>query len=88
MPKRRKPTSGRFPLNLTNRFVKYFDGENDGLVGTDSFEWGSDYKLLAPEGKRGISHADMIDLNRENIEGFDVREFYVQLVSDLKKAGY
>ena len=30
----------------------------------------------------------MIDLNRENIEGFDVREFYVQLVSDLKKAGY
>lgn len=84
----RKPTSGRFPLNLTNRFVKYFDGENDGLVGTDSFEWGSDYKLLVPEGKRGISHADMIDLNRENIEGFDVREFYVQLVSDLKKAGY
>lgn len=57
-------------------------------MGTDSFEWGSDYKLLVPEGKRGISHADMIDLNRENIEGFDVREFYVQLVSDLKKAGY
>ena len=39
-----------------------------------------------PEG-RGISHGDMIDLNRENIKGFDVREFYVDLVKDLKKRG-
>jgi triacylglycerol lipase len=30
----------------------------------------------------------MIDLNRENIDGFDVREFYVQLVSDLKNKGF
>ena len=29
----------------------------------------------------------MIDLNRENIEGFDVREFYVQLVAELKTHG-
>ena len=84
----KRASSGRFPLNLTNRFVKYFDGDNDGLVGTDSFEWGTKFKLLVSQGRRGISHADMIDLNRENIKGFDVREFYVQLVSDLKKAGY
>ena len=30
----------------------------------------------------------MIDLNRENFDGFDVREFYVQLVGKLKKMGY
>ena len=30
---------------------------------------------------------DMIDLNRENIRGFDVREFYVQLVANLKERG-
>ena len=30
----------------------------------------------------------MIDLNRENIEGFDVREFYVNLVKDLKEKGF
>lgn len=29
----------------------------------------------------------MIDLNRENIQGFDVREFYVELVHGLKKKG-
>jgi triacylglycerol lipase len=30
----------------------------------------------------------MIDLNRENIKGFDIREFYVQILADLKKRGY
>ena len=30
----------------------------------------------------------MIDLNRENIKDFDVREFYVELVSDLKNRGF
>lgn len=29
----------------------------------------------------------MIDLNRENIPDFDVREFYVELVHDLKSRG-
>ena len=29
-----------------------------------------------------------IDLNRENIKGFDVRELYVGIVSDLKERGF
>ncbi|MCR4791178.1 MAG: triacylglycerol lipase [Lachnospiraceae bacterium] len=79
---------GRFPLNLTYGFVGLFDGGNDGLVGEGSFAWGSDFHLLTAPGKRGISHGDVIDLNRENIPGYDVREFYVQLVADLKKKGF
>lgn len=82
------PSSGKFPLNFSYHLVKYFDGRNDGLVGEKSFPWGQRFNMLAPAGPRGISHGDMIDLNRENIDGFDVREFYVQLVSDLKSMGY
>ena len=82
-----KPMSGRFPLNFTYPLVKYFDRANDGLVGEESFPWGKNYQFLTVEGKRGISHGDVIDLNRENIPGFDVREFYVQLVADLKNKG-
>ena len=44
--------------------------------------------ILKPQGRRGISHGDVIDLNRENIDTFDVREFYVELVSDLKRRGF
>ncbi|PJM77791.1 esterase/lipase family protein [Bifidobacterium felsineum] len=80
-------TTGKFPLNFTYPLVKWFDGPNDGLVAQPSFPWGEHFTWLEPNGTRGISHADMIDLNRENIPGFDVREFYVQIVAALKQRG-
>lgn len=80
-------SSGRFPLNFSYLLAKHFDGENDGLVSENSFCWGEKYTLLRPTGKVGISHSDMIDLGRKNLEDFDVREFYVNLVSDLKSRG-
>lgn len=84
----RRARNGRFPLNVTYPLVKRFDGENDGLVSTDSFPWGESFQLVTVKGRRGVSHGDMIDLNRENIRGFDVREFYVNLVADLKRRGF
>ena len=85
----KKSSSGQFPLNLSYNLVKYFDGENDGLVGDKSFEWGSSFTMLRNnKSARGISHGDVIDLNRENIRGFDVREFYVGLVSGLREKGF
>ena len=79
---------GVFPLNFCSRLVKYFDGANDGLVGETAFSWGEKYTFLTTDGDRGISHGDTVDQNRENIPGFDVREFYVQLVADLKNRGF
>ena len=81
-------SSGRFPLNFSTLLVGHFDGPNDGLVGAKSFCWGQDYHFLTVSGKRGISHGDVIDLNRENIDGFDVRETFVQIVSNLRKKGF
>lgn len=78
----------RFPLNISYPVVKKFDGDNDGLVALTSAPWGEKFTPIYPPAKRGITHADMIDLNRENIKGFDVREFYVQMVSDLRERGY
>ena len=82
-----KASGGRFPLNFTYMLAGHFDGANDGLVSESSFKWGEKYTFLTANGKRGISHGDVIDLNRENIKDFDVREFYVQLVSELKEKG-
>ena len=83
-----KAARGQFPLKYTYRLVKEFDGPNDGLVGQDSFPWGQEHQLLLPKGRYGISHGDIIDMNRENLPGFDVREFYVQLVAKLKEKGF
>lgn len=75
-------------MNVSYHLVRHFDGKNDGLVLVDSARWGSCFTLLEPNGKRGISHGDVIDLNRGNIPCFNVREFYVSLVADLKRRGY
>lgn len=81
-------SSAPFPLNLCHILVSRFEKENDGLVGVDSMKWGSRFRMVSAAGNRGISHGDMIDLNRQNIKGFDVREFYVDLVRDLKENGF
>ncbi len=87
----RKTRHGRFPMTLTNMFAKRIDGKGgkfcDGITNIDSYEYGERYTIVMPSGNRGISHGDLIDLHRENIKGFDVREFYVEIVADLKEKG-
>lgn len=80
--------SAPFPQWMSYLLVKHFDKDNDGLVGVQAAKWGSKFTLLETKGRRGISHGDMIDLNRENIKGFDVREFYVGVVHGLKEMGF
>lgn len=84
----KKASSGRFPMDVCYPFVKHTEGENDGLVAVESMKWGSDFRFIEVKGNRGVTHADVIDLNKDNIDGFDVREFYVQIVAELKNMGY
>lgn len=84
----KKPSSAGFPLNFAYILVKLFStSPNDGLVDVDSMKWGESFTLFEPKTKRGISHGDMIDLFRENISQFDVRESYVGIVAGLKERG-
>lgn len=85
--KMNRPIRGRFPTNFTGMMMEYIDNDHDGLVGVDSFAWGEDFQLLTTDTPQGISHSDIIDLNRTNLPGFDVREFYVRLVAELKEKG-
>jgi len=75
------------PLNAGYAIIKPLGGDNDGLVCTDSMAWGNCLEILRPQHKKGISHGDMIDLTRKNIPGFDVCEFYVRLVNELREKG-
>lgn len=86
--KMNRARSGRFPLNVVYPLVKHYDGDNDGLVSAESMKYGENFRFITVKSGRGVSHADMVDLNRENIKEFDVRELYSQILSDLKSKGY
>lgn len=84
----KKGSGARFPLSFVHAIVKKYDGVNDGLVSIQSATSFANTKVIRHSGNRGISHADMIDLHRENIIGFDVRRFYEEIVMNLKQRGY
>lgn len=79
--------SAGIPLNIGYLLIKKLNGRSDGLVWEKSAEHG-EFRMVTASGLRGISHGDTIDLFRENIEGYDVREFYAGLVADLKNQGF
>lgn len=87
MSKMHSARSAGFPLNLGYLLIKKYEGENDGLVSVSSAVYGH-YLGLVSAGRKGISHGDMIDLTHQNIKGFDVAEFYVQIFAGLKKQGF
>lgn len=63
-------------------------GRNDGLVTEESAKWGNFRGVYESKRIRGISHGDTIDLKREDYKGYDPREAYVEIVSELKDMGY
>lgn len=75
------------PLNIGYLTVKKLNGQNDGLVWVESAKHGT-FRMVTASGVRGITHGDTIDLFRENIDGYDVREFYTNLVAELRQQGY
>lgn len=75
-------------LWLPYLLIRAVDGANDGLVTPESAMWGDFRGIVTNRKHRGISHGDMIDLKREDYRGFDVVEFYVKLVEELKNKGF
>jgi len=75
-------------LCIPYAILKVVKGPNDGLVCLESAKWGNYRGVLTNKYRRGISHGDIIDLKREDIRGFDVKEQYVKIISELKGMGF
>jgi len=76
-----------FMFALPYRVVKHFDGANDGIVSVESAKWGVFRGELAETGRRGLSHADIVDIRRRDLQGVDIRGLYVGIVRELKDRG-
>lgn len=72
---------------FTFPIVKCTDGDNDGLIPIESAKWGSFKGVIENKGRRGISHADAVDIRRSPIDGFDITDVYIEHVKELKRLG-
>ena len=76
---------------------EWIDGDNDGMVSTDSMHWADFKGIRTSTTHRGISHADVVDMRRRRFtkktpssdnEVSDIVPFYVEVVKGLKEKGY
>ena len=74
-------------MALQHRLVTKYDGENDGIVGVWSAEFGSSFTLLTGETLRGVSHIDEIDLRRRALRKNDA-EGHVGDITDIYRTLY
>ena len=75
--------------------IRLIEGENDGLVTKNSAVFGNYQGEINESGSWGFSHVHIVDRSflpwqyrNLNRDGFDVRAWWVELVSDLKNLGY
>ncbi|GHV62931.1 hypothetical protein AGMMS49587_11280 [Spirochaetia bacterium] len=70
-----------------NAYLKFTDGENDGLCPVESAKWGEFRGIITTRGAFGISHSGVIDLYRIKYKGMDFRELYLDIAKDLAARG-
>jgi triacylglycerol lipase len=76
------------PLAIfTHGLSRRFDGDNDGVVSTESAKWLGYRGVVRTEDRRGVSHFDLRDMRRRNFQDFSVPRFYAELVAEQKRAG-
>lgn len=75
-------------LCIPYMILRMIKGPNDGLVHVDSAKWGEFKEVIVNRKWKGISHGDIIDLQREDYRDFNVMEKYIEIVSSLKEQGY
>lgn len=81
-------------MTIPNIVVKFFEGENDGLVSAKNAEWTNFKGVYGNNIRRGISHCDEVDMRRrpftkKSCEGIsDITIFYKEMVEELKNLGF
>jgi triacylglycerol lipase len=71
-----------------NVLIKILDDENDGIVSFNSMKW-DNFRAMNPENtKKGLSHADVVDLRRQDRFNFDICDFYKNVILELGEKGF
>jgi triacylglycerol lipase len=79
---------------LPSLVVGWIEGENDGLLTPEAVKWGEFKGICRGNSRRGISHADEVDMRRRPLSRkkgggiSDITDLYRNIADDLRKRGY
>lgn len=74
---------------VTHAWLMEAEGENDGMVSTQSCQWGEFRGLVGgPDSAAGLSHADLVDYRGVLVSHVDIPGIYAEIVGDLKQRGF
>jgi len=68
------------------RFISKYDGDNDGMVGTETARWSGYKGILGEEIPKGVGHTAAIGWKRA--KGFAATDTFVNIVQELKEKGF
>jgi len=69
---------------ITHAYINRTNGENDGLVSAFSARWGENTIRLP----YSLSHRQIIDHEREAVNGIDIPNIFLEIVRDLSVRGF
>lgn len=73
----------------TQVLLARIEGENDGMVSTQSCQWGRFRGLIGDANPaKGLSHGDLVDYRGVLLTHFNVPAVYLDIVKDLKQQGF
>ena len=76
-------------FSATYLILNKFEGENDGMISKNSYQWGEFQGVIKPDiPGLGISHAQITGAVLEIISGKNIPLLYVEWVSKLKDKGF
>jgi triacylglycerol lipase len=90
-----KHSSSDWLLSVPHFVIKRIEGDSDGMVTPASATWTNFRGVIKGSTRRGISHADEVDLRRRRFSKktktghyHDICDFYLQMVKELKQSGF
>lgn len=72
-----------------NHIMLQYEGENDGLVSSESFQWGNFKGCLTVNERKLVSHYDLVGLHQfTGVSEFNSENFFSDIAHDLKTRGF
>ena len=76
-------------VRFQHKIMNKVEGDNDGVVSKNSYQWGDFKGVVKSSDQFGVSHFDIVGMRYvSEVSSFNANFFIIGIVAELKKKGY